>query len=258
MSNLSFAKYHGAGNDFILIDDRAARFPSDHSALIRAMCSRRFGIGADGLILFGSVEGQFSMRIFNSDGLEASSCGNGLRCLLLFMRDLGVYHKTVQIIIGGRKAEGWLEGDQPVIELGEPSDVSLGLETPLGTLHLVNTGAPHAVRFVPDVSRINLEVEGAALRKWSGANADFASIEPDGGIRIRTFEKGVEGETLSCGTGAAAAAFAALRLFGLQGPVPVRCPGGTLSVREEEGRLFLSGPAEKVFTGTWPSLILAP
>jgi len=255
MSNISFTKFQGAGNDFILIDDRDGRFPVNDRALIRKMCHRQFGIGADGVILLGSCSNSaanFQMRIFNSDGCEASSCGNGLRCFVGFLQDLGVIQKTYTINTQERVVVAYLANGLPVIDMGAPEKINFEVATEAGMVHCIDTGVPHAVQFVPDVDQIDLCATGGFLRRHFQANVDFASFEKDGSIRVRTFERGIEGETLSCGTGAAAVAAVAFRVYGLKGPIPVCFRGGRLEVWDEEGRIFLTGPAERVFMGTFP------
>jgi diaminopimelate epimerase len=255
MSKRPFAKYQGAGNDLILFDDREGRFPAGDSALIRKLCHRQFGIGADGVILLGSTRDRtadFRMRIFNSDGFEAESCGSALRCLVRFLRDLGVVQKNYRIKTQERTVVASFSRGQPVIDMGAPKNLRFEVATDWGIVHSIDTGVPHAVQFVADVDKVDLPLAGGALRRHLNTNVDFAALAPEGGVRVRTFERGVEGETLSCGTGAVAVAAVVFRLFGLKGRVPLHFRGGKLEAWEEEGRLFLSGPAEKVFTGTWP------
>jgi len=249
MSRVSFVKYQGTGNDFILVDDRLGNFSWDAS-LIRSLCHRQRGVGADGVILLGEVPPDFTMRIFNSDGGEAESCGNGLRCLAQFLKDLGIVRPAYRIRTQGGIANAFFRGKHPAIDLGVPKEIRLGIETPFGPVHCIDMGVPHAVHFVPDVQRIDVRKKGAALRKLLGANVDFASLRSDGSIEARTFERGVEGETLSCGTGAAAIGAVAKQIYRLKEPIPIRFPGGELLIWEEEGRMVLSGPAEKVFTGS--------
>lgn len=253
MSKISFTKFHGAGNDFILIDNRDGCFPANDSALIQKMCHRQFGIGADGLILLClDSQSDFQMRIFNSrDGCEATSCGNGLRCLIRFCQELGIVQKKYRIKTKEKEVVAYFNQGDPVIDLGAPENCRIGLETQAGIVHYLDTGAPHAVQFVSDVDAVDVLPVGAFLRHSFQANINFAGIQEDRSIRVRTFEKGVEGETLSCGTGAAAVAALAIRLHGFEGPIPIDCRGGRLVVWEECGRLFLSGPAETIFTGVF-------
>lgn len=256
MSKISFAKFQAAGNDFILIDNRDGRFPVGDPLLIQKMCHRQFGIGADGIILLGmdpqDAKSDFQMRIFNSDGREASSCGNGLRCLVRFLRDLGIVQKKYKIRTQEKVITAFLSKGHPVIDLGPPDQVRVGLEMEGGIVHCIDTGVPHIVQFVSDVDLIDVAARGASLRQQLHANVNFAALQADQSIRVRTFERGVEGETLSCGTGAAATAALAVCQYGFKWPISVFCRGGRLEVWEEEGRIFLSGPAEKVFTGVYP------
>lgn len=244
---LTFAKYQGAGNDFILIDDRTAQFPLD-KAYIAHLCHRKFGIGADGLIL---LQNPLRMRIFNSDGREAESCGNGLRCLGRFLLDLGFPKKPHQIKTHDRTVEiSYLE-DNIAVAMGEAKDLKLDIPTEKGPLHFVNTGVPHAVQFVPEVESAPLEVLGPYFRHHLQANASLAALQPDGSIRVRTFERGVEGETLACGTGACAVAYIASHLHSLPGPIPIHYPGGTLHITLHGKALLMAGPATKVFDGSY-------
>lgn len=254
MSTLSFVKYQGTGNDFVLVDDRDGLFPPENKSLIQKICHRRFGVGADGLILLAqSSVADFQMRIFNSDGSEAESCGNGLRCLVRFLEDLGISKKTYRIQTAGKVVEAGFVRGRPVIDMGVPVRIVLDSE-----FHLIDTGVPHAVRFVPDVDMVDVALEGAVLRAKAKSNVDFAALEADGSIRVRTFERGVEEETLSCGTGAAAVAAIAWRLYSLEMPIEIHFPGGSLEVWESGGRLHVAGPAEKVFTGSFQYPIMAP
>ena len=252
MSTVSFIKYHGAGNDFIVIDNRAPVFPIENPSWIERLCHRRFGIGADGVILLSlHPSADFHMRIFNRDGFEATGCGNGLRCLAHFIQELPIRQKRFRIKMGERIVETFFKRGAPVIDMGFLQEIHLGVETEKGIVHRVDSGAPHVVQFVPDVGLIDLNKEGSFLRKKFQANVNFASFLSDRSFRVRTFEKGVEGETLSCGTGALAVGALGTRLFGLQGTVAIHYPGGVLEVWEEEGRMVLTGPVEKVFTGAF-------
>jgi diaminopimelate epimerase len=257
MSKLSFTKYHGAGNDFILVDDRPLFFPTQDALLIQRLCHRQFGIGADGLILLqedGTAD--FRMRIYNADGREAKSCGNGLRCLLRFVADLGCPKRPYQIATGSGVVRGDYAGDQLSVEMGEASRFRLHPQMGDWTVHSVQVGVPHAVVFVPDVGRVDLEKWGKWIRSHEvfgeeGANVNFASLQPDGSIRVRTFERGVEGETLACGTGAMAVAAIAAEVHCISSPVRMVFLGGVLDVYLEGERVRMVGPALKVFEGSW-------
>ncbi|MDE3045267.1 MAG: diaminopimelate epimerase [Verrucomicrobiota bacterium] len=254
MWNRSFAKYEGAGNDFVLVDDRSLVFPI-HPILIQGLCDRKFGVGADGVILLQlDPKADFRMRIFNRDGGEAEGCGNGLRCLARFLLDLGLPPKPYRVVVHNRIVELEYREDLIRVEMGEPKDLALHLKTEAGAVHFVDTGVPHAVLFVEDVTAAPLSELGPFLRHHPlfhprGANANLASLQPDGSIRVRTFERGVEEETLACGTGACAVAVIAASLFGLSGPVRISYQGGDLEVGFQGSKIFMTGPAKRVFEG---------
>lgn len=248
MWKLSFAKYEGNGNDFILIDDREGSFPL-HSRLIQKLCHRKFGIGADGLILIQKGH-DFRMRIFNCDGSEPESCGNGLRCFVYFLKELGIKRQALSIEIGPRTVVAEWRADQLAIDMGEVTQVALQLETELGLVHFAHSGVPHAIQFVPNVSVIDVPHLGSLLRHHplffpNGANVSFAQLQQDGSLSVRTYERGVEAETLACGTAAIAVGWVAQALYGLKGKIPVHFSGGSLEV---EGR-WMFGRAQKVFSG---------
>ncbi len=260
MSKLSFVKYEGAGNDFILIDDRALLFPIHDKERIQLLCHRRFGIGADGIILLQHDKvADFRMRIFNSDGSEAESCGNGIRCFKLFISDLGL--QATRIATGSRIVEATFEGDKIGVQMGMARDLRLHLQIDGKEIHSVDTGVPHAVQFVEDVDQIDIQKEGSSLRHHSffqpkGTNVNFAELQNDGSIRVRTFERGVEGETLACGTGATAVAAVASQIYQLPSPISLCFQGGTLEIHFKDhfkdkglSDLKMVGPARRVFSG---------
>ena len=253
----TFAKYEGAGNDFILIDDRLQVFSRNQ---VSPLCHRRFGVGADGVILLQSSErADFRMRIFNSNGTEAESCGNGLRCLGKFISDLGFPEKKYSIETMDRVVHLFYVDDLVAVEMGESKDLKLHLETERGVVHFVDTGVPHAVYFVENVAKADMQALGLFFRHHplfglKGANANIASIQSDGSIHVRTFERGVEGETLACGTGGCAVAVIAAKLHGLAGPIPIVFPGGQLQISFDGAQMVMAGPARKVFRGEIASL----
>jgi diaminopimelate epimerase len=250
-----FNKYQGAGNDFIIIDNRKAIFNPDDSGLINKLCNRRFGIGADGLILIcGNSDYDFEMRYFNSDGLEGSMCGNGGRCSADFAIRKGITGKklTFRAVDGIHKAIA----EKGIIRL-QMNDVTEPLL--INDNYFINTGSPHYVIFTNDIENIDVNAVGKKIRNSeefapAGTNVNFA--EPEGnGIYVRTFERGVEEETLSCGTGVTASAIASVlsRHFDTN-TVNVRTRGGNLSVSfNVKGKsisdIWLSGPATFVFSG---------
>jgi diaminopimelate epimerase len=248
---LKFTKIQGAGNDFILIDDRAALFSLGESE-IKRLCHRHFGIGADGLILLQTDSG-LRMRIFNSDGREAESCGNGLRCLGRFLLELGFAAKNRPIRVGDRTVELSYIGDKIGVDMGEPKNLCLHIATERGIVHFVDTGVPHLVHFVKDLEPLPIQELAPFWRHHprfapQGANVNFAAVE-EGRIRVRTFERGVEGETLACGTGACAVAVVAHAVHSMPSPLLLSFAGGDLEIQIEQNRLVMVGPAIKVFEG---------
>jgi diaminopimelate epimerase len=265
--NLAFTKMNGAGNDFVLVDDRAGRLRLS-GPQIAHLCHRQRGIGADGLVLLrpcGSGKADWAWVFHNSDGSAAEMCGNAARCFARFVRrTLGgqgpLSFETLAGIIRAR-----VDGDRVTVSLTSPGPLRLNeaLEAagkPV-TVHSVNTGVPHAVVFVEDADRAMVQETGSRLRYHphfapKGTNVNFVQIVAPNQIRVRTYERGVEGETLACGTGVTASALIASRLHGFVSPVRVRVQGGDeLEVAfradgEAFGDVELTGPAEFVFEGT--------
>jgi diaminopimelate epimerase len=258
MSMRSFGKYEGAGNDFILIDDRMGTFPvSDRDFIVR-LCHRKFGIGADGFILLQSSDrADFRMRIFNSDGSEPEGCLNGLRCLILFLADLGLPQTAHRIEMGDRVIKAERLGSRIALQIGLPRSLVLYQNIGPWHVHSVDTGVPHAVIFVPNVQAIDLMKEAPLLRHHPlfhprGTNVNFATLQSNGSIHVRTFERGVEGETLACGTGAAAVACIGAKIYSLPSPIAIHFPGGMIEVSLDASGIALTGEARKVFGGTFP------
>ncbi len=256
---IPFHKYQSTGNDFILIDNRRGEFRLTRAEIAR-LCNRRFGIGADGLILLNSSnEFDFEMRNFNSDGGECSMCGNGGRALIRFAMDLGIEKDRFRFLaIDGEheaavRKDGWIELRM--------RDVNQVIETPVGPT--LDTGSPHLVVKVGNLLQFDTVREGRNLRNSplflpGGINANFYEIR-DGMLFLRTYERGVEDETLSCGTGAIATAIILHRheecITGSAQEVPVHCQGGELRVRftrvsaESFREIWLIGPSIKTFEG---------
>ncbi len=248
-----FHKYQGTGNDFIMIDDRDQLFPAHNIALIEHLCHRRFGIGADGLILLRNhPTADFEMVYYNADGKVGSMCGNGGRATVQFAHDLGVIgDKTTFLAADGLHdaflKEGWVHLKM--------SDVS-AIEQTQGSFFM-NTGSPHYVQWVNGINEFNVFEEGAKIRysaRFSpqGTNANFME-KTDHILNVRTYERGVEDETYSCGTGVTACAIAA-SFSGQTSPVQILTKGGRLAVSFEKTgntytNIYLMGPAEKVFEG---------
>jgi diaminopimelate epimerase len=258
---LKFEKYQGAGNDFVIIDNRKGEF-SPSIDTVEMLCDRNFGIGADGLMLLEKDDKHdFYMRYFNADGKESTMCGNGGRCISVFAKSLGLgsAEKVVFNSIDGLHEAFFTEEDGEMLVKLKMIDVKEVEEN--DDYYFINTGSPHYVAFVEDLENLDVYEEGQAIRndpKFApgGTNVNFVEIFDDE-IFVRTYERGVEDETLACGTGSTAAAIAAsLFLESDQNVWDVEVMGGNLQVsfdRKEDGtfeNVWLTGPAEKVFEGS--------
>jgi diaminopimelate epimerase len=251
-----FYKYHGAGNDFIILDNRNLTFEADNFSLVARMCDRRFGIGADGLMLLQNhPRFDFEMVYYNSDGKEGSMCGNGGRCIISFARQLNIIDSSSKFMAVDGIHEANVERND-YINL-KMSDVT-GIES-IGNDFFLNTGSPHYVRFVNNLSGLDVVAEGRKIRyndrfSQEGTNVNFVKMEHDR-LTVYTYERGVEDETLACGTGITASALcAALKSGVLKGSFPVAAKGGDLEVSfEKKGEGYtgirLKGPAQFVFEG---------
>jgi diaminopimelate epimerase len=255
---LEFYKYQGTGNDFVMIDNRSSTFPKENTQLVAHLCDRRFGIGADGLILLDTdATTDFRMVYYNSDGNLSSMCGNGGRCLVAFAKKLnviqnettfmatdGLHHATVG-------ADGIVSLQMiDVAEIKNTQDYSF-----------LNTGSPHHVQIVEDLQHFNVKENGAAIRYGNlygqaGSNINFVKKIDETTFSLRTYERGVEDETLACGTGATAVAIA-MNATGQtnSNEINLNVEGGKLAVsfdkvNEKYTNVFLKGPAEFVFKGT--------
>jgi diaminopimelate epimerase len=257
---LRFCKYHGAGNDFILIDNRQHIFQPDINYIAR-LCERKFGIGANGLMLLEkSQQSDFAMRYFNADGHESTMCGNGGRCMVAFARKLGIIDDKTHFVASDGPHEAFiLENKLIALKMQDVSDVRIFPD------HLfIDTGSPHYIRFVNNLSKVPVYDEGKKIRKDTsiskgGTNVNFVSLEKDGMISIRTYERGVENETLACGTGAVASAIASYLIANSdKSSYTVNVMGGKLQVNFEAesknhfSNVWLTGPAEFVFEGSLP------
>lgn len=251
---LHFTKYQGTGNDFILVDDRNQSFPVSNQ-LIQKLCGRRFGIGADGLILIQNhPDLDYKMVYYNSDGSQ-SLCGNGSRCGFAFAHSLGMVNQQATFETTDGIHQIKMEDDKIHFQLFDVPQ----LKKINDKEWFVNTGSPHHIVISNGIEEKDIVTEGRKIRNLStysghnGTNVNFAQLLQDK-IRIRTYERGVEDETLSCGTGATAVGIMAGEL-GFESPVHIQTMGGELSVSfKREGDSFiaiwLAGPAEKVFEGS--------
>ena len=265
---LEFLKMSGAGNDFILLDNRNARIVLTPEQVAK-LCHRQFGIGADGLMLLvPSLTGKadWAWRFYNSDGSDAAMCGNGARCFARYIqRTTGWTKPTVTFETAAGVITAEFQGERVTINLTAPHDFRLSekVTTQAGVLEVssINTGVPHAVVFVEDADKAMVQPLGSELRwhehfKPRGTNVNFVQVIGPNQLRVRTYERGVEGETLACGTGVTASALVASRLHGFCSPIRIQVQGGDeLSVSfQADGHggfndVRLGGPATFVFEG---------
>jgi diaminopimelate epimerase len=263
---LEFTKMNGAGNDFVLIDNRAQEVKLTRAQVVR-LCDRHRGVGADGVILLrpsASGKADWAWEFFNRDGSMGEMCGNGARCFARFVQRLtgsegGFAFETQAGIVAADFKDG-----RVTVTLTPPEDLRLNEQLSLSggpqIVHSLDTGVPHAVLFVPDADKAMVQELGPEIRRHphfapKGTNVNFVQVLGPGRVRVRTFERGVEGETLACGTGVTASALIAARVHKFGSPVRVLVQGGDeleVSFEEQSGRFAqvrLSGPADFVFEG---------
>lgn len=255
---LEFYKYQGTGNDFVMIDNRSNTFPEENMQLIAHLCNRRFGIGADGLILLNAdAVTDFRMVYYNSDGNLSSMCGNGGRCLVAFAKKLNVIQNVTTFIATDGLHYATVTDDGIVsLQMIDVTEIKNTTE-----YSFLNTGSPHHVQLVDDLEHFNVKENGAAIRFGNlygkeGSNINFVKKIDETTFSLRTYERGVEDETLACGTGATAVAIA-MNATGQTdlNAINLNVEGGKLAVSfdKEDGKytnVFLTGPAEFVFQGT--------
>ncbi len=251
-----FNKYHGAGNDFIMIDNRNDGFSSGNQELIKRLCDRHFGIGADGLILLSNhSEYDFEMHYFNADGNRGSMCGNGGRCAFAFALDIGMVDDNSRFYAADGVHSACLTKDKEVrISMNDVFKPRI-----ISGNHFIDTGSPHYIIPVPGVENIDVVTRGRSIR-WTkqfepgGTNVNFMEVLTDR-IKVRTYERGVEDETLSCGTGITASAISSRwGEIDKEHRVIVETRGGLLEVgfslsEEKATDIYLKGAAEKVYSG---------
>ncbi len=274
MSRIEFVKMTAGGNDFIIIDNRKRLIPFREEEFVREMCERKISVGADGLILMENSEvADFKMRYFNPDGKEVEMCGNGARCLARFAHFKGITGRkssqvTFETKAGMHKAE--LIGNRVRLKMIDPSEIRLNFLLDIGArrqkVSFINTGVPHVVMFVRNLDSFNVQDLGAEIRyhqefQPQGTNANFLRVEGGQRINIRTYERGVEGETLACGTGAVASALIACLAKGMQSPVEVGTQGGDIlkvyfkhtGDNNTLSEVYLEGNVKVVYEGVYGS-----
>jgi len=263
---IKFWKMHGAGNDFVLVDDLACKFPSGDKEWMASISSRRTGIGCEGIILIQkSAKADFKMRFFNPDGGEADMCGNGARCVARLAHELGVAPQAMSIDTRAGLLKAEVGGDMVRLHMTVPKDWRMNKVLLLGKKKLkygfVNSGVPHVVVETGKLDEVDVATTGAAIRYHAdfapaGTNANFISVTGPRSLRVRTYERGVEAETLACGTGIVASALVAGRQGLVTSPVAVTAASGDVLEVDFEltgggaRNVILCGSAVHVFQGT--------
>ncbi len=256
--NLQFYKYQGAGNDFILIDNRQNQVIHQQPDLILRLCDRRFGIGGDGIMFLQLKEGyDFEMVYYNSDGQPSSMCGNGGRCIVAFAKFLGVIDSETSFLAvdGPHYAKISAGGDWVSLQMIDVNEIDQDADA-----YVLDTGSPHYVKLTQGLTQKDVFAEGRAIRnnttyQTRGINVNFVEPNEDG-FFVRTYERGVEDETYACGTGVTAVALAMAKHYGQTGQqsTPIKVLGGNLNIRFNYSDhhftdIFLEGPAMQVFKG---------
>ena len=264
---IGFTKAVATGNDFVIIDNRKGYLKKDLPGIARFLCDRRRGVGADGMMLFEkSISCDFRMRIFNLDGSEAEMCGNGSRCMALFAKENRIAPSKMRIQTLAGTVNAGVKGNMVKVRLTDPKDIHWNLclminECPY-KVSFADTGVPHVVHFVKDIDKVGVKELGSKMRYHadfspSGANVDFVKItdQRSSRIRVRTYERGVEDETLACGTGAVASAIISAEAESLKSPVTIETQGKEMlkvyfdRVDGHFRNVCLEGEAQLVFEG---------
>jgi diaminopimelate epimerase len=252
---MDFYKYQGTGNDFVMIDDRLKTFDLENHDLIAHLCHRKFGIGADGLILIRNhAEADFEMIYYNADGYLTSLCGNGSRCAVMFAKQLKIVEEKCRFLTVEGILEAKIVGELVQLKMPDVQDIETYADH-----FFLHTGSPHHVCFIDDIEHYDVFRNGRTIRNGApyfkkGSNVNFVESISNDQIFVRTYERGVEDETLSCGTGVTAAALIQ-GLKGANSPVKVKTLGGDLEISFEKisdtsfKNIYLKGPAQLVFAG---------
>jgi len=263
---LEFTKMNGAGNDFVLIDNRAQKTKLTRDQIVH-LCDRHRGVGADGVILLmpsSSGKADWAWEFYNSDGSVGEMCGNGARCFARFVQRRTGNRRNFAFETQAGVVAAEFNNGLVTVTLTRPEGLRLNQQLPLSggaqIVHCLNTGVPHTVLFVPDADRAMVEALGPEIRRHphfapKGTNVNFVQVLGPGRVRVRTYDRGVEGETLACGPGVTASALISARVHQFRSPVQVLVQGGdqlAVSFEERDGQfdaVRLSGPAEFVFEG---------
>ena len=263
MSEIRFAKYCSSGNDFIVIDNRRHRLPAPLAKFVKAVTRRKFSVGADGVLFLAKIDNKLRLRIFNPDGSEAEMCGNGARAFARFICQSGIAGRNISFQTRAGEISAKISGKSVKLKMTSPLDIRLRIPLrirgQLYTGHFINTGVPHLVVAVRNLDKFPVKEIGRSIRfhrafKPSGTNVDFISIE-SGKIFLRTYERGVEDETLACGTGAVASGIIAFILGRIKkAPVKIMARGGELKIyfKKVEGLfqdVYLEGEACFIYEG---------
>ncbi len=256
---IDFFKYQGAGNDFVMLDNRSGEYDNLSTENIEKLCDRRFGIGADGLIILENTDAyDFKMVYYNADGRESSMCGNGGRCIVAFAKRLKIVATEASFVAIDGPHEAFISADGKILlQMSNVNVINL-----TDNYSFLNTGSPHHVQTVESIKDINVKSLGSKIRYSDlygdeGSNINFVEQKSSDTFAIRTYERGVEDETLACGTGATAVALAMHNSGKTQSTnLTIEVEGGTLTVSFERNgdkyqNIFLGGPAEFVFSGSF-------
>lgn len=257
LMEFTFYKYQGTGNDFVIIDNREDFFPKENTELVAKICDRRFGVGADGLLLLENhSSADFRMVYYNSDGNLSSMCGNGGRCISHFAKFLGIISEKATFEAVDGMHEATVEKDWVSLKMNDVDKVKIS-----ENYAFLNTGSPHHVQLVSELQDFDVFTNGRSIRNKiygkEGANVNFVEQQDDTTFIVRTYERGVEDETLSCGTGVTAVAIAMFEIGKTsENKVTLKTSGGQLQVRFEKNdsaykNVYLEGPATLVFKGIW-------
>ena len=275
MKTIEFTKMVASGNDFILMTESVSKCQgvkvSEKSGLrnlAKKICDRHYGVGADGLLVIEkSKKADFRMRIFNADGSEAEMCGNGARCAAMFARENGISGNTAKFETMAGIIEAEVSGDIVKLKMSDPADlrreVGLIIEGEEYRVHFVNTGVPHAIVFVEDLDSWDVKRLGREIRRHKafapkGTNADFVEVTRKNLLAVRTYERGVEDETLACGTGVTAAAIISAAVKDFKSPVTCLTKSGDKlkvyfrKTGDKFTDVYLEGGARRVFSGAYP------